>query len=1037
MRIVSDFVNITGNRISDIRYNYIWLENAENCTIKNNDLINGTIYNPPTYEPVGIFLDGQDRAGSDGYGFAGDVISNTIVNNNISGLNDGVSILAGFNTVENNNISSNNIEFSAAAGIVIYSSGPRNNIIQGNNITNGEGHGIYMYYAWQHNITGNVIAYNDMNGILMDTCTDNIIFNNTIVDNGENGIANDGSDENTFERNIITGNTMHGISMSPLFCQSNVIVNNSIGNNKLSGIHASANLDFGLGNIIKNNTIYHNLEHGISIVGESAGFDMYFNQIFENEVSGVFFADAISNIDTHQNVIYNSPNGIVLNATQNLFIQGNIIYDCDAGFHITNGASFNEIAFNSILDPESLLDNLIAVYLSPSVYNNSIQNNTISECLSYGVYLEEGSFNNTVRFNSFLSNNEGGISQSYDNGSTNPIEYNHWSEWTTPDSDSDGIVDIEYTIDGDSGNTDPYPLTDIVDSGSYHNFSKPIVIYPNGGELLNASTFIEWTEALDTQGHDVFYTIFYSEDNGKTWVELATGLESSHYLWDMRTLPVGSDYLVKVRANCTEGLSAEDSSDSTFSHQAHELTEPTILSPNGGEIVNDSIVISWQEAVDSWECGISYSLEFSTDGGINWNLLAEDLSDSSYFWDTTNIPGSTEYLIRLNASCAEGLMTTDITDSVFTHNEHWISDPQVLSPNGGELVTDETLIEWAECIDNWGYSISYSLFYSFDSGENWISIASNLQNTSYVWNTSSLPKGSNYLIQLVVSSSDGLTREDNSDSTFSLIEHAITSPTLLYPNGGETVGGFVEIEWEASSDSWDHQITYNVYYSHNAGLDWYELVSGISDTDYRWNSTQVEVGSEFKIRVEAECKEGLMAHDDSDWVFTVIRHTLDAPTILNPEAGDVVSGVVTVEWTESVDSLDHNVSYFISISDDGGETWLSLAENISSSTYEWNTTAWEDGSNYVIRVTAYCDEGLIAESISQEFSVQNQDPTTGTTTTDTSTTTDTTSDTTDTVDDTNPMGGMIVIAIALVVAGLAAAIIIFIIIRKGVLGSSG
>jgi parallel beta-helix repeat protein len=74
----------------------------------------------------------------------------------------------------------------------------------------------------------------------------------------------------------------------------------------------------------------------------------------------------------------------------------------------------------------------------------------------YGVYLKD-STNIDVYLNDFLSNTH----QAYDNkGSENSWNMtgigNHWSNWVSPDNNSDGIVDSPYIIDANS--QDNYPL---------------------------------------------------------------------------------------------------------------------------------------------------------------------------------------------------------------------------------------------------------------------------------------------------------------------------------------------------------------------------------------------------------------------------------------------------------------------------------------------------------------------------------------------------------------------------------------------------
>ena len=51
-------------------------------------------------------------------------------------------------------------------------------------------------------------------------------------------------------------------------------------------------------------------------------------------------------------------------------------------------------------------------------------------------------------------------SQILDDGDDNNVSYNHYNDWISPDADSNGIVDVEYSLDGDASNSDPFPIVD-------------------------------------------------------------------------------------------------------------------------------------------------------------------------------------------------------------------------------------------------------------------------------------------------------------------------------------------------------------------------------------------------------------------------------------------------------------------------------------------------------------------------------------------------------------------------------------------------
>ncbi|TFH04355.1 MAG: right-handed parallel beta-helix repeat-containing protein, partial [Candidatus Thorarchaeota archaeon] len=89
--------------------------------------------------------------------------------------------------------------------------------------------------------------------------------------------------------------------------------------------------------------------------------------------------------------------------------------------------------------------------------NTTILENTIYDCDGYAVSLNEDTEFFDIKFNVFLSN--GGSCQLNDDGENNIFIYNYFSDWLSPDDNSDNFVDLPYEIDGVAENSDDWPVT--------------------------------------------------------------------------------------------------------------------------------------------------------------------------------------------------------------------------------------------------------------------------------------------------------------------------------------------------------------------------------------------------------------------------------------------------------------------------------------------------------------------------------------------------------------------------------------------------
>ena len=199
------------------------------------------------------------------------------------------------------------------------------------------------------------------------------------------------------------------------------------------------------------------------------------------------------------------------------------------------------------------------------------------------------------------------------------------------------------------------------------------VLSPNGGETLTGctSSTISWS----TSGiGSPYFDIDYSPDNGSSWVAIASNYFSpgGTYSWTLPNISSGS-FLVRVSLSSNSAI--KDQSNAVFS-----VTGALIVnSPNGGQSWTSysSQTISWTPSGTSG----TYRIEYSTDNGTSWILIANNYSTggNTYLWNPVPNTPSSQCLVRVS-DVADLACKTDASDATF----FILSSVTVLSPNGGE-----------------------------------------------------------------------------------------------------------------------------------------------------------------------------------------------------------------------------------------------------------------------------------------------------------------------------------------------------------------
>ncbi len=709
-----------------------------------------------------------------------------------------------------------------------------------NNISHNRYGGIYLSSSHNNTLTYNSLLNSSREGISLWDSQDNLVSNNVIVDQGKGIYLSSNANTNNITHNMFGNIGDNGIRITSSY--SNRLINNTLNetarniflqtapNNTLIdnhlavlGIHISGDtLTDYLQTQVENNWInsrplifWQHINGGV--VPSDAGQVILVNctlmevsdQNFFNLTSALQFIYCTNMTITNNTVSNADYNGIYLYNTHMSIIQGNIFYrPISIGLYIVYSHN-NSIFENTIIECEDT-----SVYVWGSHQNNFSQN-SITRSLGWGMLIGQAN-NNTVMLNlyqnssfesiycydsnhnhiernDFLFNNLGN-SQAFDD-QTNPtlkniFSYNYWNAWTSPDNDSDRIVDQPYDIGGSANNQDLYPLT-LPYLLFVHKVSTPVLINPNGGEILSGMITIQWAMSIDSWDHNISYTLFYSSDNGFSWNLLQTGLSVTTYDWDTNTVADGSEYLIQVIANCSEGLITTDFSDGPFliENLKHVLSIPHVLYPNGGEILSGEISVHWNTATDSWNHLVLYTIYYSSNNGATWSLLVSDLVSNVYSWNILFLDEG-NYLIKVVANCSDGLTAADISDNIFsiTAKSHGFSPPQIIYPNGGEILSGNVQFQWTEGVDSLNHTITYDLYLSYDNGVTWFKLGSSLMSASYMWNSTSVADGGTYLIKIIATCSEGLIGEDISDDVFSIqnVLKTTTESSTVPPDSSTT-----------------------------------------------------------------------------------------------------------------------------------------------------------------------------------------------------------------------------------------------------------
>jgi hypothetical protein len=414
----------------------------------------------------------------------------------------------------------------------------------------------------------------------------------------------------------------------------------------------------------------------------------------------------------------------------------------------------------------------------------------------------------------------------------------------------------------------------------------------------------------------------------------------------------------------------------------------TLISPDGGEQWSGTETILWDATdPDGPDENLDMNLWFKRQGELFWTPIAAGLPNTGQFdWNTGQVPyDASDYRVRIRATDPDQFWDED-TSGAFTIDNH-APNVELFVPNGGEWWFGVREITWyaADSMGASGESIYVDVGFKQDFEPFWnlliqdLLVPSEGDTGAHLWNTDDVPEGDQYRVKVQARDRVGHIAADSSDATFIINREDPPEVEVLFPNGGEILDGTITVRWSASDPdtAYGDSLLVDVEFSPDGGTQWIGLQYGAPNTDSLvWNTTGLDDGNNYLIRVRGVDIHGLSTADMSDAPFTLFNH--DSPPrveLLYPNGGEQLEGVVQVLWDAADPDtlLGDSLLVDLEASPDSGQTWVELVSGTEDDdVWSWNTTEMEDSPTYLLRITVRDIKDSTATDVSDSlFSIFN------------------------------------------------------------------
>jgi hypothetical protein len=491
---------------------------------------------------------------------------------------------------------------------------------------------------------------------------------------------------------------------------------------------------------------------------------------------------------------------------------------------------------------------------------------------------------------------------------------------------------------------------------------------------------IYWTASDDEDGALVLVDLYYTRP-GKDWTVIASDVENTgSYVWDLLDprIPDGDRYRIKAVVSDDDAMETEVATGFEFEINNPDPPEVRIISPTEGQELSGQPSIKWSAFDNEDEpTMLKADIYLSSDDGATFTALMLGAPNSgTYKFDSTKHLDSYTYKAKVVIRDSTAL-STEVTSPRFAIYNNDAPECAITTPRDDNVLTGSVEFKWtSDDEEDDTADLKYDLMYMFSTSSYWTELRMDEPNTgSLTIDTTELEEGDGiYTFRLVVkdtrnevsAESRVIIRVYNPDAPI-ISEKALTSPAAKKAT----------LTWGAYDDDPAETEGLKVWISRSQRLEtgtetpaWTYLAEGIPNSGRFVMDVSSLPDGNYKVMLEVyDCTAVNLS---AMYILDLVVDNNDPPELSftqSPPPASNNTDIISFSWS-GTDPEGKNVVYDIYYRIAGTTNWISIANSLSATSFNWNTSKLTTG-DYQLRIvgTDSSTDKLGSEIITEPFHV--------------------------------------------------------------------